>query len=295
MNLGLLQQALNEMKAGIELAISERYFTSTNGEVRRYDTGTEALKQFTKGGGHIFPVHEAIKSSVVGILTDCNIIHHSFPPIGQRSPELTVPSWSPKKQDVVITFGECEEYENNILSDEDVCSSIVIGVRSQMQSIAKNKNTIIERTVAEPFLTRFSAGPEVVMGELFILPVEEYYTSGDSGTTINNRRINTRRTNLVEVYISSFIRCTNRSDINDWRQHLRYERACLTIVRMEEDLPRFYRTLQEMHAEGIVSQEFYNANHEAYDQHLSPVNFARDLVAAHRARWPDLYPDAENQ
>jgi len=57
----------------------------------------------------------------------------------------------------------------------------------------------------------------------------------------------------------------------------------------------FYHTLEEMLDEEIISREFYNANHEAYDQHLSPVNFARDLVAAHRARWPELYPDAGNQ
>jgi len=44
-----------------------------------------------------------------------------------------------------------------------------------------------------------------------------------------------------------------------------------------------------------LPSEWTEPNDEAYDQNLSPVNFARDLVAAHRARWPDLYPDAENQ
>ena len=46
--------------------------------------------------------------------------------------------------------------------------------------------------------------------------------------------------------------------------------------------------ITKMHADGIVSQEFYNANHEAYDQHLSPVNFARDLVAVHEGVGPNF-------
>ena len=297
MNLDSLQNGLNQMKEIVERAITTRTFIKANGELSRvYANGNSALKACQQSTSHIQPIHESVKLSLTSEFQDRGeVANHLFPPIGERMPEIVVPGWKNKTQDIVITFGETEDFEGNILAGPDIETAIVVGIRSQLKSVQKNKDTIIERTVAEPFLTRF-AHVRITMGELFILPVEEYLPHGQNSTNVGYTAVSTLTgMNVVEWYLDNFLRMANRTDVNDWRHHLRYERACIVIVRMEEDLPRFYRTLQEMHVDEIVSEEFYNANHEAYDQHLSPVNFARDLVAAHRERWPLLYAANEHQ
>jgi len=282
--------------------------------------GWEAMEKIVRGSQHIDVIHEVVKQSITEELEERGVEHQIIPqftsicyPRPSSKREKKVPSFKEKDIDVLVIFGEGEiQYQAE--AESTVCleqaeRSIVVGCRGQYKSVHKNLNTLFERAGAEPLFQRMFQNDEgnminSVMGDVYILLCPEYKPIDD--TPLNACTPDWNSHNYTETYIRDYLRLSNRPnpreiDENeyDWRNHVRYERAALIVadfsVEEEEDVI-FYHTLEEMLEVEIISQEFYDSiDHDAYDLHLSPVNFARDLVAAHRTRWPDLYADAENQ
>lgn len=299
----------------------EDFYNLRNTELVTYDNGENngwgAMDKVNLGSQHIDIIHEVVKQSITEELEERGVAHQIIPeftslcyPRPSSGREKKVPSFKEKYVDVLVIFGD-EEIQYQDEAESTVCleqaeQSIVIGCRGQYKSVDKNLNTLFERAGAEPLFQRMFQNDEgnminSVMGDVYLLLCPEYRPVDN--TPPNACTPNWNPHNYVETYIRDYLRISNRpnpcevvENEYDWRDHVRYERATLIVADFsaEEDVI-FYRTLEEMREGEIISQDFYNANHEAYDQHLSPVNFARDLVAAHRERWPDLYPDAENQ
>ena len=96
------------------------------------------------------------------------------------------------------------------LGREATKRAIVIGVRSQLSSINKNYDTLIERALAETMNLRLRH-PEVVMGEVFLVAVREY----DEQAMKKNQVAWKPKSTDVERFISIFDGLSGRPNSND--------------------------------------------------------------------------------
>lgn len=147
-------------------------------------------------------------------------------------------NWGPMAfQDKTDPYGF--EYSTN---------SLVINVRSQMSSLAKNSDTLFERTFAEA-MNLHMRYPNVVLGEVYLIPVYEY-----DETEVSKNRIGfkTNKTD-VEKYISFFNSINNRCKNDD---NYKYERCTLLVVDFKPKQPRLYRNSDELKRDGIISDNF---------------------------------------
>ena len=117
-----------------------------------------------------------------------------------------------------------------------------------MSSLAKNSDTLFERTFAEA-MNLHMRYPNVVLGEVYLIPVYEY-----DETEVSKNRIGfkTNKTD-VEKYISFFNSINNRCKNDD---NYKYERCTLLVVDFKPKQPRLYRNSDELKRDGIISDNF---------------------------------------
>ncbi len=233
----LLQKAVKEIKVNLNLVVENAEYKE-----KPYRNGLEAKTAFIRSETLIQKIHEVIKVSIHEELKRQKIRHVIHPPIGNRSPELNV--WGllkKKKQDIVILFnnqnpemikkgplkGQCDE-----LGKRASETAIVIGVRSQLSSIAKNFDTLMERAFAETLNLRLKY-PSLVMGEIYLLAVREY----DEQQMKENRIAWKSKYTKVEKFISIFNAMSQRKNFNKIYDAYKYERSTLLLVDFSSEPP----------------------------------------------------------
>lgn len=283
MNLQLLQQAINGMKQALEEAIETASFNGND-----YDNGQRAKEALIRSQRLILPIHEVVKRSLAEELRIRQRRFEIHPPLGASAPELKISGFiKAKDQDVVVLFdGDAplaEQIQDGPLAGEqDVVGrrqserSIVIGVRSQMSSVAKNFDTLMERAFAETLNLRLRL-PGLTMGEVYVLPVVEY----DDAAMRNNNVAWKRRTVNVGKFVRTFLAITHREPKNVQQDLYKYERSALVLVDFRPAQPRIYLTLDELKHDGLVPETF-RGNFAM----LSPDGFARELLDMHAVRHP---------
>lgn len=155
------------------------------------------------------------------------------------------------------------EYSNNTL---------VINVRSQMSSLAKNSDTLFERTFAEAqnLHMRYS---HMVLGEVYLIPIHEY---DDEAVKKNQVAFKKHQTD-VEKYIS-FFNSINGRNLDD--PAYMYERCTLLVVDFSKPQPRLFRSSDELKRAGVISSSF-----EIEYATLGFDNFARDILNIYDSRY----------
>lgn len=281
MNLTDLQIAVNEIKTAISVAVTNKSYGKTV-----FTNGLDAKNALIKSSQLIQRIHELTKQSLHKELTRRNTSHVIHPPLNSNSTELNV--WGllkKKKQDVVVLIGNAQPSKERIIEgplldqfDElgtaATKSSIVIGVRSQLSSVNKNFDTLMERAFAETMNLRLRH-PYLVMGEVYLLAVKDY---DDQAMKRNQIAWKPKFTN-IERFISIFNGISHRTDHEDIRESFKYERSALLLVDFSQNPPKIYTTKAELQADGIVSQTF------AGDYRgLSPCNFAADILDKYTKR-----------
>mgnify|MGYP003292806358 CR=1 FL=1 len=142
-----------------------------------------------------------------------------------------------------ILYGKTDplgkEYTEHILS---------VNVRSQLSSIAKNFDTLYERTFAEALNLHLRC-PQMVLGEFYMIPVYEYDDAAAKEHRVAFKR-NTKIKEHIIKYISSF------NAVNDRRttegQEYKYERVCLLIVDFRYDTPKIYDNTEDLINDGLL-------------------------------------------
>lgn len=264
-----INNQLIEFKRAIEEAIIER--------------GSDGKTSAIRSSYLINLIHDAVKFELIKNGVDSQKI---YPHLGETKPEIKLAGFLKQKdQDVcvvpdnipkiksIINWGPMafqnkwdkygQDYTNNTL---------VINVRSQMSSLAKNADTLFERTFAEA-LNLHMKYPELVLGEVYLIPVHEY---DDAEVSKHNVAFKTNKTN-VEKYISFFDSINNR-EIGD--EFYKYERCALLIVDFNQEQPRLFKNNQELIDAGIISQDFgidYST--------LSFNGFVKELLSIYSTRF----------
>ena len=221
--------------------------------------GVKGKESMIRSSQLINLIHDAVKYELIQNGVDRNQI---YPHFGETKPEVklagflkqkdqdicVVPS-NIRKQPLTIDWGPMAfqrkhdpygyEYSNNTL---------VINVRSQMSSLAKNSDTLFERTFAEAqnLHMRYS---DMVLGEVYLIPINEY---DDEAVKVNQVAFKDHQTD-VEKYISFFdsINGRNLGDLD----HM-YERCTLLVVDFSQRQPRLFKNSDELKRAGVISRSF---------------------------------------
>lgn len=282
MDISRLQKAVNEIKLELEQTIRTATYNGPRAN------GQEAKQALIRSQNLILKIHEVVKISLKQELEKFPPQHYTIhPPLENRGPELAISGHiKSKKQDIVVLFGEKTpeiikdgplEGALNSIGREQSENAIIIGVRSQLSSVGKNFDTLIERAMAEPLNLRLRL-PKLVMGEVYLLPVVEY----DDQEMKKNRIDWKTGYTPVEKFIKTFLALTHRN-MNAGDPH-KYERSALIVVNFQQYPVQIFLTLQDLKKSGYISQDF-----KADFDLLSPINFAADIVSTHRKRHLYLY------
>jgi len=283
MNFELLQNALSQFKNQYEHAVK----TATL-DGKTYGNGEQAKQAVIRSQRLIMHVHEAAKISLSRQLQASGREFAVFPPIGHSKPELKVTGFlKSKDQDLTFLFdgdtprqetittgmraGQLDKVGRNISE-----RSLVIGLRSQLSSVNKNFDTLMERAFAETLNLRLRL-PGLVMGEIYLLPSHEYMSSPMKKNRVefNDKPVN------IEKFVQTFNMISGRTDIDDIEQGYKYERSALIVADFRCNPPHIFTSHAELVKHGLIP----NNSTANYDL-ISPFGFSRDILHIHANRHP---------
>lgn len=229
-------------------------------------------------------IHDAVKYELIkhGIKQE-NI----FPHLGETTPELKIAGLlKQKKQDIcvipsgiekeeqIINWGPMAfEKKTDIYGENFSRNTLVINVRSQLSSIAKNSDTLFERTFAEAGNLHMKYS-DMVLGEVYLIPVFEYDDVAIKGKYVKFKDINID----LEKYISFFYSISGRKNIYD--SIYKYERCALLIVDFSQQTPKLYNNSKELKLDNLISNDF---KIEYGD--ISYNGFVKDLLNIYSTRF----------
>ncbi len=243
------------------------------------DKGKEAMIRSSRP---IQYLHDAVKSEFIRLGIERNRI---FPPLGQTKPELELAGFFKKKnQDVCIkptgiNPTPIKLTDGLLLNETDYFGipftekTISINVRSQISSLAKNFDTLYERTFAEA-LNLHTRCPKIVMGEVYMIAVPEY----DSDACKYKEVVYQNKTGTVEKYIKSFQAINGRPDPT--KHEYKYERACLLIVDFSKTPVKIFNTDEELKQAGLLPKASTASIAE-----LTWDTFTSRIIEIHQARF----------
>ncbi|MCZ2102691.1 MAG: hypothetical protein LC107_14275 [Chitinophagales bacterium] len=205
--------------------------------------------------------------------------------MGETKPELKLAGFiKQKNQDVCVSPGgfdpEEEVMTEGILREardfygkEFTERTISINIRSQMSSLAKNFDTLYERTIAEAQNLHVRC-PKMVLGEVYMIPVKEY-----DPAVMDEKKIQFLDSiGAAEKYIKSFQAINGRVDYT--KEEYKYERVCLLIVDFQQTPAKIYNTSDELKEAGLIPIDSMIDFSE-----LSWNKFVPDLLKIYKERF----------
>lgn len=221
--------------------------------------GTKGKESCIRSSELINLIHDAVKFELIehGIKEDMIFPHfmESKPEkklagfLKQKDQDVTVVPSGISQEQIDIDWGPMAfQKKTDDYGYEYTTNSLVINVRSQMSSLAKNADTLFERTFAEA-MNLHMRYPNIVLGEVYLIPVYEYDDAAVKNFEIEFKNKKTD----VEKYISFFDSINNRML---GEADYKYERCTLLVVDFRPEYPKLYRNSSELKAAGIISQDF---------------------------------------
>jgi hypothetical protein len=267
-NLISIQEAVNSFKALIDGSILQG--------------GIEAKEAMIRSSKPINCIHEAVKSALINAGIDR---HRVYPPLGASSPEMKLAGFlKHKHQDVcvapsghtpaseIMTEGllqEAADYYGKAYTER----VISINIRSQMSSLAKNFDTLYERTIAEAQNLHVRC-PKMVLGEVYMIAVKEY-----NPVSMKSNKVEfIDKVGAVQKYIKSFQAINGRIDFT--KEDYKYEKVCLLIVDFGQTPAKIYNTNEELIADGLMP-----ANSQANIVELNWESFIPSILKTYETRF----------
>lgn len=221
--------------------------------------GVKGKESMIRSSQLINLIHDAVKYE----LQQCGVYEQQiYPHLGETKPEIKLAGFLKQKdQDVCVVPANIEKvplvinwgpmaFQKKIdpYGFEYSDNTLVINVRSQMSSLAKNSDTLFERTFAEAQNLHMRYH-NMVLGEVYLIPVYEY-----DDEAVKHKRVAFKGNQTdVEKYICFFDSINGRKT-ND--ESYMYERCTLLIVDFSTSSPRLFRNSSELKSAGIISKNF---------------------------------------
>lgn len=258
--------------------------------------GMRGKQSLTTSSKHINLFHEVVKSDLIknsvhpdlifpqqynsageikftgfikGKDQDISVIPRAF--LGKESPENIT---------IGMKAGETDEYGQTYTEN-----SLVINVRSQMSSIGKNNDTIVERAFAET-LNLHMRCPKMVLGEFFILPItglnmDEVKKKNPVFKSVITTRANSRSKTTaenIEKTLNAYSALNNR-DITKGEEY-KYERLCLILADFSQSPVKIYKNDSDLRADNLLPiSSIATLNGLEYDTFIS------DLLNIYQTRF----------
>jgi hypothetical protein len=243
--------------------------------------GREETTSFIRSQKFVGHLHEFVKQELISNGISSSKI---YPPKGKSKPEQKFSGFLKQKDQDIVALNNKNKPEiikvgptagkTDCIGLNSSSKAISINVRGQMSSIAKNFDTLYERTFAEA-LNLHERIPKLVLGELYYLPLVAY----DPDEMLNNRI--SWKEKLPSKYIPSFEALNGRNEKVDF---YKYEKVCLLIVDFRTDPPTI------VSEDDLISEEIISENQrQSYSlQNMSVDNFVKDIVDIYKQRHGSL-------
>ncbi len=273
----LLQRSINKFQTELFNAIQTKTYNGAS-----YPNGQKAKEALIRSQTLIFNIHEAVKQSFYKTLSANTKFQWTVhPPLNQTTPELKIyGKLKGKDQDLVFlrtpTNRTVIESGPNVGQIDTVGldatkRSIVIGVRSQMSSVDKNFDTLMERAFAETLNLRLRA-PEITMGEVYLLPIEEL----DDQAMLQNKVVFCGRKVKVEKFVRTFDSFSGRADFRLDDQY-KYDASALVLLDLKQTPPKIIFNSADLKQYGYsdeICAMFQHISAEGFDERLL-LNYLR--------------------
>jgi hypothetical protein len=268
-----INQGLNFIKTMIEDAIIE------NGEAGK--------KSVINSSRTINILHEVVKSDLIKAGVNPDLIK---PALGLTNPEIQLAGFMKfKTQDVCVFPNHLNPISETIefnglhsgkidpygeLFSEHILS---VNLRSQLSSLAKNRDTMFERTYAEP-LNLHRRLPKMVLGEVYLLSARELDSNAVKANEVVYKPVSIRSSKALDEYIYGFAALNKR--INQGDDFFKYERVALLIVDFSKNPLKIYETTDELKADGHLQ-----ADSECTLEKMTYNGFINDLLIIYERRF----------
>lgn len=245
--------------------------------------GAKGKESIIRSSQLINLIHDAVKYE----LQEQGVVPEQiYPHLGQTKPEIKLAGFlKQKNQDICVVPKGIKEQcitidwgpmafqrKTDLYGFTYSDNSLVINVRSQLSSLAKNADTLFERTFAEAYNLHMRY-PNMVLGEVYLIPVNEC-----DDTAINQNKVLFKSAITdVEKYISFFDSINRRE--KDGAGYM-YERCALLVVDFNRKQPKLFRNSTELKEAGIISPNF----EIEYDT-LGFDTFAEDILSVYASRY----------
>ena len=240
--------------------------------------GVEGKKSTIRSSALINLIHQAVKYELIDQGVNEKYIYPAFEKtkpeiklsgfLKQKNQDICVLPERIEKHPIIIDWGPLQFQNKKDPYGYDFSeNTLVINVRSQMSSLAKNSDTLFERTFAEAQNLHMRYN-NIVLGEVYLIPIQ----------LVKANKVGFKRnaTN-IEKYISFFNAINNRS-VNG--EDYCYERCTLLIVDFNKDVPKLYKNNEELKKDRLISNDFsieYNT--------LAFETFAQDILKIYSERF----------
>ncbi|MGC9341144.1 MAG: hypothetical protein ACP5E3_00435 [Bacteroidales bacterium] len=268
-----INKGLNLIKTMIEEVIIE------NGEAGK--------KSVINSSRTINILHEVVKSDLIKAGVNPDLIR---PALGSTKPEIQLAGFMKfKTQDVCVFPNHLtpipEPIEFNGLHSRKIDPYgelfsehiLAVNLRSQLSSLAKNKDTMYERTYAEP-LNLHRRLPKMVLGEVYLLSARELDSNAVKANKVVYKPVTIRSSKALEEYIYGFAALNKR--VNQGDDFFKYERVALLIVDFSKNPLKIYETSEALKADGLLT-----ADSECTLEKMTYKGFIDDLLAVYERRF----------
>lgn len=257
------------------------------------DKGKTALVTSSK---HINLFHEVVKSELIRNGVNPTLI---FPPLNNSKDELNLAGFiKAKQQDISVVSNNHLNKEVPELMSIGMMNgktdafgqaytehTLAINVRSQMSSITKNDDTIIERTFAETLNLHLRC-PNMVLGELFVLPITGFNSDKvkqkqpvyEPIQTVKKNKNSKLTSDAIEETINVFNDLNNRNLAID--EAYKYERVCLVLADFSQSPVKIYTDENQLKADNLLAQ-----NSSVSLSGINYQNFIPDLLNIYSTRF----------
>lgn len=262
-------------------SVEEKGYKKLDGEITE---GANSQLSYKRSGKLINHIHELVKNDLIEYGIDESLIH---PKLDSTSKELQLTGYfKKKKQDVCVIPRDIEKKEEIIYvgplsnqkkvikntideyGEELTRKILTINIRSQLNGIKKNKDTLFERTIAES-INLHKKHKKMVLGEVYMVATYEYEKKNGERKKICPN---------LEEYISFFTEINGRKDEND--EEYKYERVALIVVDIYNEEPKIYNSTYQLKKDGLVSKEF-----DVELKDISFENFSKDIINIYSDRF----------
>ncbi len=266
-----LQTAVNKFQTDLFHAIQSAQF----GE-KKYNNGHKAKEALIRSQNLILNLHESTKQSLFqAIKKDLPHDWEVFPAIGKNHPEINLfGKLKAKDQDLVflrhpripekiITGPNAGEVDS--VGALATSKAIAVGIRSQMSSIAKNFDTLMERAFAETLNMRLMH-PTLVMGEVYLLPIFELLDTDMQ----KNQVVHSKNKINLSKFIKIFYHFTGRPNTKIEHQY-KYDASALIFVDFCHIPPKVIYNASDLSIYCSDKQDlafFEQINPEIFDQRI---------------------------